>query len=40
MADARFFDRQGPFTLRDILTCAGIEGLLDADLDRQFDEVG
>ena len=40
MADARFFDRLGPFMLRDILACAELDGLLDADLDRQFDEVG
>ena len=40
MADPRFFDRQGPFELRDILDCAELEDVLVANLDRRFDDVG
>lgn len=40
MADPRFFDRQGPFSLRDILARAELEGVPDAALDRQFGDVG
>jgi UDP-3-O-[3-hydroxymyristoyl] glucosamine N-acyltransferase len=40
MADPRFFDRQGPFALRDILANTNLEGGPEAVLDRQFADVG
>ena len=40
MADARFFDRHGPFRLRDILACSELEGFAATNLDREFDDVG
>jgi len=39
MADPRFFDRQGPFALGDILARTEFRGVPDASLDRQFDDV-
>jgi UDP-3-O-[3-hydroxymyristoyl] glucosamine N-acyltransferase len=40
MADPRFFDRQGPFALRDILARTELAGIPDVALDRQFTDVG
>jgi len=40
MADPRFFDRQGPFALRDILAHVKLDGISEAKADRQFSDVG
>ncbi|MEQ8248598.1 MAG: UDP-3-O-(3-hydroxymyristoyl)glucosamine N-acyltransferase [Alphaproteobacteria bacterium] len=39
MADPRFFDRQGPFTLGDIVSVAGASLPSEIDPDRSFDDV-
>lgn len=39
MADPRFFDRQGPFALRDVLAGLDVENLSGAPAERQFQDV-
>lgn len=39
MADPRFFDRQGPFALRDILASVDVENPSGGSADRQFQDV-